>query len=110
VISGDDDDLSIGGAVSIQLIPDKWFKQHVQPFYEVGVGPTGDDPALFGGIGVTVGKATVSFGLVYQKVNRLNGALRVGAVVASVDDLKVEKEWQSGAYFSIAGNFGRKSE
>lgn len=88
--------------VAAEFIRDKDFGQGVEPFVQLGVAPESKALGFLFGGGVRAYKAfTFSFGVAYQRVDKLANGLSIGQTITQASDLKTEKEWRPGLYVGI---------
>ncbi len=102
---------SLSAAATLNLYPDAWWGQPIEPFFQIGYSPASDTQGILGGIGFT-GFKDVQFagGIIYQQRRTLKAGQSVGMTLARAEDLGTKKEWATGFYVqvSIPVSFGKE--
>ena len=90
------------GAVSLNLIPDKWYGEYIEPHIQVGMVPDSSKPGFLLGLGFTAG-TTLDFnmGAIYQKATVLGSGLTEGQTVTTTQALKTDTQYRSGLYIGV---------
>jgi hypothetical protein len=103
-IAGNTDEYSkYAGLIAVDFIPDKYFYSGVQLFGQLGIAPSSDNLGFVLGGGVRAYKSfTFSLGIVYQRVNKLSGSLKIGDPIEQESDLKTSREFKTGLYLGMA--------
>ena len=96
-----------GGLVAFNITRDKYMKELVRPFVQVGISPKKDELAFVLGVGLALdesNKTIFSMGAIYQERQKLGAGQTVGATLASEDDLKLDTEFKFGFYAGLSYN------
>jgi hypothetical protein len=103
-IAGNADEYSkYSGLIAVDFIPDTYFYSGVQLFGQLGVAPSSDNLGFVLGAGVRAYKSfTFSLGIVYQRVDKLSGSLKIGDPIQQESDLKTSREFKTGLYLGLA--------
>jgi hypothetical protein len=101
------DDPSVEGynlAAMMTIRPKAWREPTFGGQFQVGVSPTKDKLAFYGGAGITVQSVfTIGAGVAWQQVKILDG-LAEGDTIASADALKTKSDMVPGLYIHITVN------
>ncbi len=96
----------VGGAVALNIYPDRFFHEGVKWFGQIGASPAKDAHALFAGAGFfAFEKFTLAAGLIYQQRRELGGGQTVGATLAKAEDLNVRVAFKAGFYVQLGVDF-----
>lgn len=93
--------------VAVNITRDKYVRENVRPFVQIGVRPKKDELAFVLGGGIALddaNKAVLSFGAIYQERKKLAPGLSVGGTLTSADDLKTDTEFKVGFYVGVSYN------
>lgn len=92
----------LGGAVTLNVYPDKLFDEGVKWFGQLGASPAKDANALLLGAGFDAySKFNLSAGIIYQQRRELGGGQTVGATLAKAEDLNVRHRFKTGFYIQL---------
>lgn len=95
-------------AAMLNVIPAGWDDPFFTWAFQLGVTPKKDNFAAYLGTGALFRKYFfIGGGLVVQQADRLAPGLEIGQVVASADELKLKKEYRTGAYIHFTVNIGK---
>jgi hypothetical protein len=94
------------GAVGINLYPDRYVGEPIEPFVQVEYSPTSKQQGFLLGFGFTgFDNFHLSTGVIFQERRELGIGLSVGSVLAKAEDLKVDTSYKAGLYVQIGIDF-----
>ena len=107
---------ALSGAVMLNIIPEKLFETNFEPFLQLGASADSDNIGLLLGAGFSVfafpndknevqRALTLSGGVIWQQVEKLQDGLHVGDSLIKSDDLKTDKEMDTGFYLMLGATF-----
>lgn len=111
-----DDYKEFGGAVMLNIIPERLFESNFEPFLQLGASADGDSIGLLLGAGFslfsfpndkgdTQRSLTLSGGIIWQQVDTLASGLSVGDEITTDSELKTDEEFDNGLYLMLGINF-----
>jgi hypothetical protein len=107
IVQSESDYAAASGMIALNLTHDKYMRENVRPFFQIGISPKKDELAFLLGGGIALddaNKSVLSFGAIYQERDKLAPGLSVGGTLASADDLKTDTEFKFGFYVGISYN------